>query len=142
VPLPRTNTQFFGAPQTAAPSAAAGQRRKLVRAAYVTPVQLVVGDVTIDGRSEDVSTGGVLMVCRQDCPVDGRGSLRFALPIGGKVTSVDVHVRWVRAARTEDPEGPRAVGLEFVHPSVEVTASIQAYVGFMTVPEGELRADG
>ena len=71
----------------------------------------------------------------QICPTDKRGSIRFALPIEGKVASIDVHVRWVRAARANDPEGPRALGVEFIDPPAEMTASIARYVGFMTVPE-------
>jgi len=133
----RRQTYFFGPPPAAGsiPPVAPDQRRKLVRAPYVTPVRLVMGDVTIDGRTEDISTGGLLVVCRQICPTDKRGSIRFALPIEGKVASIDVHVRWVRAARANDPEGPRALGVEFIDPPAEMTASIARYVGFMTVPE-------
>jgi tRNA A-37 threonylcarbamoyl transferase component Bud32 len=133
----RRRTQFFGPPATTAPASPppAEQRRKLVRAAYVTPVRLIIGDVTIDGRTEDISTGGVLVICRQACPTERHGTLRLALPTEGKVITIGVHVRWVRAARADDPEGPRALGVEFIDPPAEMTASVARYVGFMTVPE-------
>ncbi len=138
VPGARLHTEFFGPPPTTAslpPGGPAG-RRKLVRAAYVTPVRIVLGDLTIDGRTEDISTGGLLVVCHQVCPTDTKATIRFALPIEGKVVAVDVQVRWVKAARASDPEGPRALGVEFIDPPPEMTASIARYVGFMTVPEG------
>ena len=136
---PREQTYFFGAPPSAAaaPPAEATQRRKLVRAAYVTPVRLVVGDITIDARTEDISTGGLLIICRQVCPADRRATLRFALPIEGNVVGIDVQVRWVRAARADDPEGPRAIGVEFIDPPAAMVASIARYVSFMTAPDAQ-----
>jgi hypothetical protein len=133
----RRRTQFFGPPPSTTPEkpATTGQRRKLVRASYVTPVRLVIGDVTIDGRTEDISTGGALIICRQLCPSESRGTLRFALPMDGKVVSIDAHVRWVRAARADDPSGPRALGVEFIDAPADMIASIDQYVSFMTVPE-------
>jgi serine/threonine protein kinase len=134
---PRRRTQFFGPPPSSAPAKvdASGQRRKLIRASYVTPLRLVLGDVTIDGRTEDISTGGVLIICRQLCPAETRGTLRFALPMDGKVVSMDAHVRWVRAARADDASGPRALGVEFIDAPADTIASIERYVSFMTVPE-------
>jgi serine/threonine protein kinase len=133
----RRQTQFFGPPPSSAPRAPnpIEQRRKLVRASYVTPVHLVIGDITIDGRTEDISTGGLLVICRQICAADQRGTLRFALPMDGKVISIEAQVRWVRAARADDPEGPRALGVEFIDAPSEMMASIARYVSFMTVPE-------
>jgi hypothetical protein len=53
----------------------------------------------------------------------------------GKVVSIDAHVRWVRAARADDPSGPRALGVEFIDAPADMIASIDQYVSFMTVPE-------
>ena len=136
-PKARTHTEFFGpspVEDETRPSRA-NSRRKLVRASYVTPVRIVVGDITVDGRTEDISTGGLLVVCHQVCPTE-KATMKFALPMEGKVISVDVQVRWVKAARANDPEGPRALGVEFIDPSPEMTRSIAHYVSFMTVPEG------
>jgi serine/threonine-protein kinase len=135
----RRDTQFFGPPPTqravapAAPPAA--QRRKLVRAPYVTPLRLVAGGTVIDGRSEDISTGGVLVICRQACQANQAGTLRFALPMEGTVVTLAVAVRWARAARENDPDGLRAMGVEFVDPPAAVVESLARYVGFMTAPE-------
>jgi hypothetical protein len=53
------------------------------------------------------------------------------MPIEGKVVSLEVHVRWVRAARPSEPQGPRAIGLEFVALPDAVRASIAKYVALM-----------
>jgi hypothetical protein len=98
----------------------------------VTPVRLVVGEITIDARTEDISTGGALIICRQICPTN-HGVLRFALPIEGTIVALDVQVRWVRAARADDPEGPRAIGVEFVNPPSDIVPLIGRYVELMRV---------
>ncbi len=72
----RAQTYFFCRPpshEASPPTAQPAQRRKLVRAPYVTPVHLMVGDISIDGRTEDISTGGLLVICHQNLP-DGRAS--------------------------------------------------------------------
>ncbi len=136
-PAARDHTEIFGPPppsgSAAPPPPGPDQRRKLARAPYVTPVRIVMGDITIDGRTEDISVGGLLVVCHQVCPTDKKATMRFALPIEGKVAAVDVQVRWVRAARASDPEGPRALGVEFVDPPPEMTASIARFVRLMTL---------
>jgi serine/threonine protein kinase len=137
---PREQTYFFGPPRTEESSlqvSEQSQRRKLVRASYVTPVRLIVGDITIDARTEDISTGGLLVICRQICPTDQPATLRFALPIEGTVVGIAVQVRWVRAARADDPEGPRAIGVEFIDAPADMTASIARYVSYMTSPDAK-----
>jgi len=74
-------------------------------------------------------------VCHQSCPADRLAKIRFALPIEGTVATVDIHVRWVKAARATDPDGPRALGVEFIDPPPEMTASIGRYVALMSPPE-------
>jgi len=109
------------------------QRRRAKRAPYNTPLQLVLAGSqsrSIDGRSEDISEGGILFLSHADCPTDQRVSARFALPMEGKVISVDAHVRWVRAAPGH-AHGIRAIGLEFVDLPPAVRASIAQYVGLM-----------
>jgi hypothetical protein len=137
LPNAREHTELFGprpsasgAPETAS-RVAEGARRKLPRAPYVTPVRILMGDLTIDGRTEDISTGGLLVVCHQVCPTDTRATLRFALPIEGTVASVDVQVRWHKAARQDDPRGLRALGVEFLDVPADVKASIARYVSLM-----------
>ena len=71
------------------------------------------------------------MICREPCLANVRATVRFALPIEGLVVSVEAQVRWVRAARADAEEGPRAVGIEFVDPQAEMRASIARYVELM-----------
>ena len=61
----------------------------------------------------------------------GLGTLRFALPIDGKVVSCRGHIRWVRAAHLEQPQGPRAIGFEFVELDASVRAAIAQYTALM-----------
>jgi hypothetical protein len=108
------------------------QRRNAPRAPYNTPVQLAIGGRKLDGRCEDVSEGGMLFICRSPCEAGSLGIVRFALPIEGKVVSCEARACWVRAARPEDPTGPRAVGLEFIAPVEAVQASLRKYVALMS----------
>jgi serine/threonine-protein kinase len=134
-PTARQHTEFFGPlPSARAKPAAAESRRKLARAPYVTPVRIVMGDMTIDGRTEDISSGGLLVVCHQVCPTEKRATMKFALPMEGRVIAVDVQVRWVKAARAYDPDGPRALGVEFIDPPQEMALSIARYVSLMAEP--------
>ena len=71
------------------------------------------------------------MICRRECSPGQRGTLRFALPIEGTIVGVEVAVRWARAARADDEDGPRAVGLELIAPPPVVVASIARYVDLM-----------
>lgn len=85
-------------------------RRRFPRAAYLTPVRIVraSGD-TIDGRSEDISEGGMLILSPHVIEAKEDVEVRFALPISGDVIGVDAVARWVKGAR--DNKG--AVGVEF-----------------------------
>jgi serine/threonine-protein kinase len=107
------------------------QRRQFPRAPYTTPVRLLLPDGTIDGRAEDVSEGGMLVICRQPCERNVAVSARFALPIEGRVVSCEAQVRWQKAAHPDVPDGPRALGIEFVNPAASVRASIRRYVELM-----------
>jgi serine/threonine protein kinase len=128
----------FGPPR--APKVVQNQRRRAPRAPYATPVQLVLEDETIvDGRSEDISEGGMLLVCREAAAAGGVATVRFAPPIEGKVVTLKAHVRWVRAARPSEPQGPRAVGLEFIDLPEATRTSIEQYVNLMG--DGSLSPD-
>lgn len=118
-------------PQAPAKAAPAGQRRRVPRAPYVTPVHIVMPRGSVDGRTEDISEGGILVITRQPCETNLRATVRFALPIEGYVVNCEADVRWVRAARPDAPDGARAIGLEFVEPSAAVRTSIKRYVDAM-----------
>jgi serine/threonine protein kinase len=140
-PTAPARTLFLGPPPlplfAPAKPSAASQRRRTPRAPYVTPVHIALTAGSVEGRTEDVSEGGLLVITRQPCEANQRATVRFALPIEGRVVSSAVQLRWVRAARPEDPEGPRAIGAEFVEAPAEVRASIARYVELMGEPGRE-----
>jgi serine/threonine protein kinase len=145
MPAARSRTFFLGPPPIpkfgpAAPRPTpVQQRRKNPRAGYATPVQLQLENGTvIDGRSEDISAGGMLVICRDMADAGGIANARFALPVEGKIVACQAHVRWVRAARPNEPQGPRAIGIEFIDVPEAMRASIARYVALMG--EGEVRA--
>jgi serine/threonine-protein kinase len=110
------------------------QRRRAKRAPYNTPVQMALpgpGDRTLDGRTEDISEGGLLVLSHAECKADQRVAVRFALPMEGKVVAVDAHVRWVRAAHGPHAPGICAIGLEFADLPTPVRTSIAQYVSLM-----------
>jgi serine/threonine-protein kinase len=107
------------------------EHRRVARAPYSTPVRLVLPDGGIDGRSEDISEGGLLVLSRTDCTAGQRITLRFALPMEGNVVSVEADVRWARAALGVEKQGLCAIGLEFVHLPDPVRASVEHYVALM-----------
>jgi serine/threonine protein kinase len=128
-------TRFLGPPKLPrfAPASVsdATQRRRTPRAPYVTPVHVALPKGAVDGHSEDISEGGLLVITRQACEANQRATVRFALPIEGRVVAAEALVRWVRAARREDTAGARAIGLEFIEPSAALRTSIGRYVEAM-----------
>ncbi|HEX4474289.1 MAG TPA: serine/threonine-protein kinase [Polyangiaceae bacterium] len=116
-------------PAAAAPAAAAAPetRRVHARAPYVTLCRLAreKGKAT-DGRVEDVSEGGVLLVANEACSTGEVIRLRFALPISGKVIDISAKAQWSRASR-----GGRATGFQFIELTDPARAEIRQYIGLM-----------
>jgi eukaryotic-like serine/threonine-protein kinase len=135
IPSAGDQTTFLGPPPPSrfgpATTVDPRQRRRAPRAPYVTPVHVILPRGSVDGRSEDISEGGLLVITRQGCEPNQRSTVRFALPIEGRVVSCDADVRWVRAARPDASDGARALGLEFVEPPAALRASIARYVEAM-----------
>jgi hypothetical protein len=115
----------------AAPPADAPPRRKFRRAPYLTPVRVMALTGDIDGRCEDISEGGMLLLADRGCQVNEEVEVRFALPIEGKIAACRARVQWVRP-RPDRPHAPQAIGLEFVDLGGEQRTSIARYVGLMT----------
>jgi serine/threonine protein kinase len=143
LPAARSRTYFLGPPAApkfgppASRHAPQTQRRRSPRAGYSTPVQLQLeSGAALEGRSEDISEGGILIICRDMAEAGGIATARFALPIEGKIVACRGHVRWVRAARPNEPQGPRAIGLEFIDLPSAMCTSIARYVSLMG--EGEM----
>lgn len=108
------------------------EMRKHPRAPYRTPVRVEVPGIgAVDGRSEDISSGGLFVVTRGHIADKVQVSIRFALPIDGKVVSEMAIVRWSRAPNEDDVGAVRAIGIELVSPSVETLRQIGRYVQFM-----------
>jgi serine/threonine protein kinase len=117
--------------RAAAPSTPAAdspqRRRQFVRAPYVTPVRIVLGQgQTIDGRSEDISEGGVLIVCDSECARDQLVKVRFPLPSSGRVITLEAITKWVKTNRNH-----RAIGLEFANAPADVRSEIRDYANLM-----------
>ncbi|HYQ01042.1 MAG TPA: serine/threonine-protein kinase [Polyangiaceae bacterium] len=102
-------------------------RRRFARAPYVTPVRILCANGTsLDGRSEDISAGGLLVLAPQAFGNEENVSVRFALPITGKILEVPAIARWVKKAR-----GTGAIGLEFAALAPDQLAVIEHYVSAM-----------
>jgi len=114
------------------PAQEAPTRRRFERAPYTAPCRIVRNDGThIDGRSEDISIGGLLVVVQglQPTSLDPakvaleKVKVRFALPTTGVVATVGGTIRWVK-----DGRGRAALGIEFDSLAPEIRASIATYV--------------
>ncbi len=102
--------------------------RRFVRVPYITPVRIVRQDAPpIDGRTEDLSEGGMLVLADQ-AGADGETvQVRFALPMTGAVVNVQAVTRWIRNARRV-----RALGLEFQNLADTHRDTIRKYVQLMS----------
>lgn len=102
-------------------------RRRTARAPYVTPIRLLRSkEVAADGRTEDVSEGGMLAIVDHPLKMGERVKIRFATPMEGTLITIEADVRWVKEAR-----GRVALGLEFVELTDVARASIKQYVQIM-----------
>jgi serine/threonine protein kinase len=112
---------------------AAAESRKAARAPYRTPVAIVTSDgKRWDGRNEDISCGGMLVISGAPCVVGERLHVRFATPVDGRLVTCPTEVRWVRPARAGEMDGLRALGLAFLDVTPQMRASIRHFVEFMS----------
>jgi uncharacterized protein (TIGR02266 family) len=94
----------------------------------------VTGIGAVDGRSEDVSEGGLFLVTRSRIESGAEVTIRFALPIDGRVISEAAIVKWARATRGEGGSEigmPVALGVELIAPQPETRRQIERYVALM-----------
>jgi serine/threonine-protein kinase len=101
-------------------------RRRFPRAPYVTPVRIYHGETMLEGRSEDVSVGGLLVLAPQAFEQAELVRVRFALPTTGQVVEIGATARWVKAARVTG-----AVGLQFSSLPADAHEVIDRYVTMM-----------
>lgn len=106
-------------------------RRSHARAPYVTLATLQrAGGPSTDARIEDLSEGGVLLVTREPYKQNEPVRLRFAMPISGRVFTLNAVVRWSRNAR-----GAPATGVEFTELPDPAKNEIRQYVALMGNPQ-------
>lgn len=107
------------------------QRRAYPRAAYGTPVRLVrTGAEPVDGRSEDISEGGLLLLVERPITAGEVVQVRFASPVAGTIVTLPALVRWVRPSRV----GKAAVGCSFTEVAPPLRREIAYYVQWMSDP--------
>lgn len=105
------------------------EQRRFPRASYRTPVRLeVTGFGSVDGRTEDISVGGLLVVARAEVEPGTKLNVRFALPVDGRLVTEMAVVRWARSAHKDDAAGLRALGIELTSAAPETIAQIERYV--------------
>lgn len=99
-------------PKTGAPPPLpSGHRERAVRAPYQTTVRLKdERGETFEGRSEDISEGGIFVIAAAPVEKGSRIDVRFALPVTGTVASFPAQVRWV----VERAPNKVALGLAFL----------------------------
>ena len=127
--LPEAVASVFATPPSAAAAAAAEAsmyaRRKVPRAAYATPVRLLGNHGVMEGRIEDISTRGVLVVAPKALDTGAAVQLSFALPTTGAMVQTAAVIRWVRVA----PASQRAaMGFEFQVPPTALRVSVDEYI--------------
>ena len=146
-PAARAQPRHTAPPPPEAPAAAApattttdtaDAQRRFTRAAYRTPVHIEVSGIgSLDGRSEDISLGGLLVVSRGGLKGGTEVMLRFALPLDGRIVSEPAIVKWARPARSDETTGMSALGVEMLSPSTETTRQIDRYVALMGSDPGQ-----
>lgn len=104
--------------------------RAFPRAPYVTPVRVRAPEgAMLDGRTEDISEGGLLLLVNGEIPEDVSVLVRFALPGSGRLVSVPARTRWARRSG-----GREALGVRFEEPGDRVLEDIRAYVEILGRP--------
>ena len=81
---------------------------------------------SLEGRSEDVSVGGLLVLAPQAFEQAALVNVRFALPMTGRVIEIPATARWVKAAGIRG-----AVGLQFTALPADAHEVIERYVTMM-----------
>lgn len=117
--------QRRSAPSPAIDQASLLARRKVPRAAYSTPARLLGHHGVMEGRIEDISTRGVLVITESPLEVGSVVQLRFATPGNGAIVQCAGVLRWVRIA----PSSKRAaMGFEFQATPTELRTAVESYV--------------
>jgi serine/threonine-protein kinase len=130
-----TSSQAQRAASNAAPTAEPhpSHRRQFVRAPYVTPVRIRSATGSeLNGRSEEISEEGMLVLTPLPFPLGAQLRLMFATPITGEMITVPGTVRWTREAR-----GRAVMGVEFNEVPVVLRRVVADYIAML--PGGDVR---
>jgi hypothetical protein len=109
-------------------------RRQFTRAPYVTPVRVLGQAGACDGRTEDISEQGLLVVTSGSCVEGDEVTVRLPLPSSGRVVTLPGIARWAKTQR-----GQRAIGIELGAIPPDARADIRNYVALMTGQTPSLR---
>lgn len=100
------------------------QNRQHRRAPFITPVRVLLSNGrSVDGRSEDISEGGLMVICQEALDAEQEVRVRFSLPRSGRVVSPRAVVRWSRGARMQ-----MALGLAFHELETVARDEVLSYV--------------
>ena len=108
-------------------TAPSGRQRQFLRAPYSAPARVWMRAGTFDGRTEDVSEGGVLVVVSAECAEGETVRVRFPLPTSGLVLEIEGIARWIKTRRAQ-----RAIGIAFDGLGQDALRDIRAYAEIMT----------
>jgi serine/threonine-protein kinase len=108
---------------------AGSRRRNYARAPYVSPGRILMPNgQSADGRTEDISEGGLLMVMEGACGDGQRVRVRLVVPVSGRVVELEGVTKWIKTRRNQ-----LAIGVEFISAAEDVRADIRTYVALMKV---------
>ncbi|MDW8245032.1 MAG: serine/threonine-protein kinase [Sandaracinaceae bacterium] len=108
------------------------ESRRFLRAPYVAPLRVISPPQALDGRSADLSEGGILAIVSQSCEAGSRVEVRFPAPRSGKVVRTAGTVRWTRK------HGQLwAIGIQFDELPEDFRAEIREYVKWFSRKEGD-----
>ena len=124
-PTPPQGNPVSPSPPIAPEQPSGVSRRKVARAAYTTPVRLLGHHGVMEGRIEDISTRGVLVIAARALEIGAVVQMSFALPGSGVMVQTTAVIRWVRIA----PSSQRAaLGFEFQVPPLALRNAVESYV--------------
>lgn len=103
-------------------------RRRHARAPYASLARIEREDKSqIDGRVEEISESGCQFVADKSPNIGDTVTVRFALPISGRVLEITAVCRWTRATRVA-----MASGFEFSQVPNDALVEIRKYVTLMS----------
>jgi hypothetical protein len=90
-------------------------------------MRVSIDDASAEGRTEDISEGGLLIIMSDACATGQRVRVRLPLPLSGRVVDLEGITKWIKTRR-----GQHAAGVEFAAAAEDVRAEIGAYAALVT----------